>query len=369
MKYNNPVTLNQADPWLYRHSDGFYYYTATFSSFDRIIIRKASSIQDLKNAEEVTVGIADSGWMKNLYPYVWAPELHFIEGGWYLFFTAAVEKGNVWSVRSHVAKCSGSNPLKDSWLLLGKIKASCADSTSDIMTSFNLDGTAFEVNGQWYYTWAQYVYKDGPFDQVKGGSDFTFGGKSYVNGADNNGWSCIFIGKTSPSDFTKVQDASIISIPEFDWEYGKKVYDFNGLEYKHNSTDVNVNEGPAILKHNKKVFIAYSASACDEAYCLGLLTAKEDADLLKMSSWEKSPLPVFTTSVKNSVYGPGHCSFTKDSDGKDLIAYHARNYYGLYTGGSIYSTTKEGLLDFHRSARVKEFGWTDEGLPDFGEAE
>ena len=64
MKYNNPITLNQADPWVYRHSDGFYYYTATYHAFDRLIIRKASSLEELESAPEYTLGIADTGWMK-----------------------------------------------------------------------------------------------------------------------------------------------------------------------------------------------------------------------------------------------------------------------------------------------------------------
>lgn len=369
MKYNNPLTLNQADPWVYHHSDGFYYYTATYHAFDRLIIRKASSLEELQSAREYTLGTADTGWMKNLYPHVWAPEIHFIEGSWYLFFTAGVEKNNVWSVRSHVAKCSGSDPLTDEWKLLGKIHATVPGGSEDIMTCFNLDGTVFEADGQWYYTWAQYVYKDGSFDEVKGGSSFTLHGKSYVNGADNNGWSCIFIGKTNPADFTKVTDAAIIAVPEFGWEYGTETYEFRGGHYEHNSGNVNVNEGPAILKRNGKVFIAYSASACDEAYCLGLLTADENSDLTEMTSWKKSPVPVFMTSMANSVYGPGHCSFTTDKDGKDLIVYHARNYYGLYTGGAVYSTTKDGLSDPHRSARVKQIDWKSDGTPDFGEAE
>ena len=31
------VTENQADPWIYYHTDGFYYYTATYCDFQLFI--------------------------------------------------------------------------------------------------------------------------------------------------------------------------------------------------------------------------------------------------------------------------------------------------------------------------------------------
>lgn len=363
------VTENQADPWIYYHTDGFYYYTATYCDFDRLVMRKAKSIEELKDAQEVTVGKANEGWLSGIHSYIWAPELHFIEGSWYLFFTASTDSQNVWQVRSHVAKCSGENPLEDEWTLLGKIKGTLPGKTEDVMTTFNLDGTAFKCGEQWYYTWAQYVYCDGWADEVKGDSLMTINGKTYLNGANGNGWSCIFIGKTSPEDFTKVTDAAIISVPEYGWENGTKVYDFNGEDYVHHSGNVNVNEGPAVLVRNGKVFIAYSASSCDEAYCLGLLSADENADLCRMESWQKSKEPVFTTSVKNGIYGPGHVSFTKSKSGEDLIVYHARNYYGLYSDADLKVQINDGLRDPHRSARVKKFTWKKDGFPEFGEAE
>ena len=38
----------------------------------------------------------------------------------------------------------------------------------------------------------------------------------------------------------------------------------------------------------EKIFIAYSASATDHNYCMGLLTVDENADLLDPNSWVKS---------------------------------------------------------------------------------
>ena len=102
-----------------------------------------------------------------------------------------------------------------------------------------------------------------------------------------------------------------LSVPEFDWE-------IRGFS---------VNEGPSVLIRNGRMFISYSASATDENYAMGLLYARDDADLLDPRSWSKSPQPVFKTCYEHGVYGPGHNSFTVAEDGKtDMLVYHARTY-------------------------------------------
>ncbi len=372
----------EADPWIYKHTDGYYYYTATYSDFDRVIIRKAKSINLIDSndsAQSATVLTANTGVLAGqVYRYIWAPELHYISGTWYLFFTGSDLSSNVWSVRSHVAKCTDADPLTGTWELCGKVQAVTGDtfdSSNNIMTAFNLDATVFKQNGEWYYVWAQYLYDAGWADENKTTDGIlTLNGVDYINGANNNGWSCILIGKVvDGSDFTQITNATVISVPKYEWEYGEANYDENGNvgTYTHTSANVNVNEGPAILQRNGKVFIVYSASACDESYCLGMLTANENADLCNMDSWAKSEEPVFTTSVGNSVYGPGHCSFTK-YNGWDVIVYHARSYPGLYSyigRTTNYTATTDGLSDPYRSGRAKVFTWNADGTPNFGEAE
>ena len=48
------------------------------------------------------------------------------------------------------------------------------------------------------------------------------------------------------------------------------------------------------------------------------------------ASWEKSPVPVMVTDPSHNIYGPGHNSFTKDKDGRDLLVFHARPYPGFH---------------------------------------
>ncbi|MBE0344465.1 alpha-N-arabinofuranosidase, partial [Paenibacillus sp. 28ISP30-2] len=103
--------------------------------------------------------------------------------------------------------------------------------------------------------------------------------------------------------------------------------------------------------------ISYSASATDYNYCMGLLTADENADLLDPKSWTKSPQPVFCTNEETGQFGPGHNSFTVGADGNDVIVYHARNYKEI---------TGDPLYDPNRHTRVQPLNWNEDGTPDFG---
>ena len=135
----------------------------------------------------------------------------------------------------------------------------------------------------------------------------------------------------------------VITTPEYQWE-----------ERGHR-----VNEGPAVLIRNGKVFVAFSASATDANYCIGLLWADENADLTEASSWNKLPEPVFYTNERLKRFGPGHNNFVKAEDGKtDLIVYHARDYKDI---------KGEPLYDPNRHTRVRVLRWTADGMPDFGQ--
>jgi GH43 family beta-xylosidase len=137
--------------------------------------------------------------------------------------------------------------------------------------------------------------------------------------------------------------AVLLSRPEYAWEK---------VKYE-------VNEAPAVLVRNGRVFMTYSASATDANYCLGLLTAPVGSDLLDAASWRKSATPVFSSSKANGQYGPGHNSFTTTPDGKtDILVYHARNYRDI---------VGDPLKDQNRHTRAQALRWRADGTPDFGE--
>ena len=61
LKYNEPWILQRADPYVYCHTDGTYYFTASVPEYDRIVLRRAAHLADLADAEELRTGLAALG--------------------------------------------------------------------------------------------------------------------------------------------------------------------------------------------------------------------------------------------------------------------------------------------------------------------
>ena len=264
-----------------------------------------------------------------------------------------------------MAVCGEKDPLAGNWTLLGKVKAQRTDNYndegSDIISSYALGGTVFCNEGQWYYLWTQTV-NDGDsewdIDGASGDNDIlridTGNGRSeeFLDLAHNtegkNNWQCLFIGKTSPEDFTKVTGARIIAVPEFDWECGKKS--------PHSDTDFgNTIDQPAAIVRNGKVIIVYSAGDTDDSYCMGLLTADAKSELTDFYSWKKAESPLMETNAKKSVYGPGSPFFTRDGD-YDVMVFSAR---------PSSCTAKDSYSDKSRATYAVPLTWSAEGLPEF----
>ena len=55
LEYNRPWILQRADPYVYRHTDGWYYFTASVPAYDGICLRRAKTLAELPEAEEVEV--------------------------------------------------------------------------------------------------------------------------------------------------------------------------------------------------------------------------------------------------------------------------------------------------------------------------
>ena len=47
MIWNRPWILQRADPYVYRHVDGSYYFTASVPAYDRIVLRRAGTLEEL----------------------------------------------------------------------------------------------------------------------------------------------------------------------------------------------------------------------------------------------------------------------------------------------------------------------------------
>ena len=117
--YNNPLILQRADPMIVKGDGGSYYFIATVPGYDRIELRKASTISGLSNAEPVVVWRKqESGPMTH---HIWAPELHRINNTWYIYF-AAGHSDNKWKIRMFVLSNTSPDPTLGTWIEEGQVE-------------------------------------------------------------------------------------------------------------------------------------------------------------------------------------------------------------------------------------------------------
>ena len=277
------------DPWVILHERSYYYIE---SRSNAIVIRRSNDWKKIGDDPGKVVWTAPASG-----PYsreVWAPELHHIDARWYIYFAA--DNGRNENHRMWVLESEGGDPF--GWY--GKIR--------QINTrGWAIDGTLFTHEGKRYFVWSGWPGKK--------------------DGVQN-----LYIAHmTDPATLDSPQ--VLLTEPTEPWE-------------RH---ELPLCEGPASLQRNGRLFIVYSASGSwTQHYCLGLLM-HSGGNVLDRSSWTKIG-PAFWKT--NKVFGPGHCSFVRTPEGKDLIFYHAKSH------------KENGWGD--RSARGKEFGWDEKGMPVFG---
>lgn len=304
--YNDPFILQRADPFVCRGEDGTWYFTASYPDYDRILLRSARSLDGLRDAQERLI------WVKHedgpMSRHIWAPEMHRVFGHWCIYF-AASEMHDMWKLRPYVLICDG-DPMTGTWRELGQMQPCEGDEQS--FTDFSLDATVFPHGGEYYYIWAQKA----------------------------SNISNLYIAKMAdPSHLSTVM--VMLTTPDYDWE----------------RVDFWVNEGPACLVHDGKLYLTYSASGTGSCYCMGMLTADLRSDLLDPRSWRKERWPVMKTDPEKGLYGPGHNSFVKDDEGRDVMVYHARTYDGI--------RTEDPLFDPNRHAHYLYVAYDEAGRPVF----
>lgn len=298
-RFTNPL-LGGSDPWVIQ-KDGAYYYMHTVGN--RVALWKTSKMSALSMAARKDIFTPASGAPNSAN--VWAPELHYLDGKWYCYYTAGA--GPDITQRTWVLENSSADPTTGTWTDKGKLFTSDSD-------FWAIDGTVLEHNGKRYFLWS---------------------GRPNPAVQNQN----IYIAEMS-NPWTLQGTATLITKPELSWE----------------TQGGPVNEAPQVLKNSSgKLFMIYSASGCwTDDYALGMLTLKDGGNPLVAADWVKHAQPVFVKKPENKAYGPGHNAFFKSLDGKeDWIIYHANNNSGDGCGEK-------------RNVRMQSFSWSTDGTPNFG---
>ncbi|HLR91087.1 MAG TPA: glycoside hydrolase family 43 protein [Balneolaceae bacterium] len=302
--FSNPIAPG-ADPWVLE-KDGLYYFSESHGGAVHISV--SESMTDIKSGSQKVWEQPRSGWNS---AHLWAPELHYVRGNWYIYYTAGESGPPFIHQRSGVLRAVTDDPLGE-YEDLGMLYTG-----DDIATKkdakWAIDLTVLEMNQQLYAIWSGWE-ENAETDRTPQ--------HLYIAQMENP-W-------TVSSNRVK------ISSPEEPWEAG---------------TELAINEGPQVLKNGSDVFIVYSASeSWLPTYNLGLLKLRSpDADLLDPQSWVKEG-SVF--QGEGNIFGVGHASFTTSPDGSEnWIYYHTK------------SSPDPG---WNRAIHLQPFNWRENGRPDFG---
>lgn len=264
-KFTSMVDADGGDPWIIE-KDGWYYYTKT-SGYEIKLWRS-------RNLSFVFGGEVQEVFQnkRRLFDSIWAPELHFFEGRWVIYFAANINDSHH---RSYAISNDSMDPFRGSWKF-SEIKG--------MDDNFAIDATLL-ISNKNYLIWSG---RETLVDETQ---------NLYISELVN--WNEV------------IGSRVLLSSPEFDWE---------------KRFDCPINEGPVTVVKNNTINLVYSGSpSWENGYCLGLLTARTGTDLLNPKNWHKSKNPIFDEG--NDVYSPGHNSFVTTKDGKEnWMIYHSARY-------------------------------------------
>lgn len=286
--------VDTPDPWMIAGNGVFY---LTFTLANRIEIWESPLMEDFFNPRKTVVWHPpkDSPWSA----HIWAPELHSINGVWYIYATAAPPgKGNP-GHRTIVLRSNHQDPMEQSaWEFLGPVKG--------MPEQFSIDATVFKVN---------------PQDQ-----DLYICWSGWPPGDNSDTQQNLYIAQMlSPEEVVPAETLppACIATADQPWER------FDGGKR-------GINEGPTWLDLPDGSFtgIVFSGHASfTSEYKLGLLRlVSRNADPLNPKSWEKRPTPLLVNDKSMpGPYAPGHSSFLLNPDPSDnrvFCIYHATENWG-----------------------------------------
>lgn len=321
--FTNPIA-GIPDPWIVQYQGAYYTCKA---HGDGINVSKSEKLTVINSTKTIWTAPKDNGAVKPWNTsHVWAPELHFVDGKWYVYYAAgrpSSESGSYKMQRTGVLRSKTTDPMGE-YEDMGMIYTG-DEYVPDIIpttdnTCYAIDMGVVRIGTKLYAVWSGTINKESGGDQR------------------------IYIAEMS-NPWTISTNRVEISKPDQPWELVQPT--------------AKVNEGPAFLQRNGKLFIIYSCNGSwTKYYRLAYLTLDIGDDPMNPANWKKSPNAVFyrcdDTIDEDGVNGVGHCCFTKSPDGtENWIVYHVKNRnHGSYETG--------------RSTFIQRFTWNTDGTPNFG---
>lgn len=284
-KLQFPFSRGFGDPVFFLWKDD-YYYIATNDNVGDIgfYVRKAHELEDLFAEDTEVHIILDKDEKRGLIQTFWAPEFHVINEDLYLVFAVSNEN---WGPQCHIMKLKENGDIlnPNDWEDPRKVTRPQGKKLGE--NGITLDMTYVKSGDRHYYVWS---YRE------KIGSPLDSG-------------SMLMVAEFDPANpYELITEPVCLSRPLYGFE---------------NTNGTINNEGPYAFYHGNNIYLAYSGGdARGYLYTVGMLTAKDGADLCDLSVWEKAKTPVLSFRSVQGEYGPGHNSFFCDRDGDWWIAYH-----------------------------------------------
>ncbi|MNK06008.1 Extracellular exo-alpha-(1-_5)-L-arabinofuranosidase precursor [compost metagenome] len=314
VNFQNPlIEASRPDPYV-AEKDGYYYFMYTRGN--KIGLRKTTSMSLLSTATESVVWTPPTGTAYS--SNIWAPELHFLSGKWYIYFAANDGTGD--THRMYVLENANADPMTGTWTFKGKI--------FDSSDQWAIDGSVLTIGSTNYFIWSGWESTASRYKQ--------------------------YLYLATMSDPWTISGPRIkISSPTNTWE-----------KHEPSSIGAGVNEGPIMLQRDASspVFIIYSASRySSDDYCLAQIQLKSGGDPTVAADWINKK-QVFVRNDVNAVYGPGHNGFFTSSYTDPNGVVKKENWF-IYHARSVPNVTNGA-----RSPRMQKISWNVDGSPNFGVA-
>ncbi len=301
--FYNPLDPDRdnADPCVvWCEETGYYYGISTGGT--KLTLFRARTLDDLFKRGESCV-IYEANPKDDTWGCFWAPELHKIDGHWYIY-TSTHQTATDRGFKHIIALTAKTDDPFDGFVLGGHIN----------YNTFGIDPTVYKWRGKLYICFSAYANGDGQILAIQA--------------------------MKSPTE--EEGDFTVIARAEYPWEL---VPPYVG--------GAAINEGAYFVERNERLFIVYSGNGCwSDDYVLGILELVGD-DPLSADCWIKDNEPLLVRGNDN--YGPGHATFFTSPKGDELwIAMHCLHGHN------------PSVMPMERHCHCQRVYFDDTGFPHIG---